>query len=389
MKKRLLSLVLAAVMAVGISVPAMAYSTPDFSDVPSNHWAYTAIMEMADAGVIKGMGNGIFAPEDKLTAEMFVVLVGRVVFPNVKAEGSDWSGPYVAEAKNKGLLTGTNVNDATLKGEISRYDMAVILSKSVELLKVEASKADSSKVADYGDIPNRYTDAVLTVYGSGLIQGDQNGNFNGTNSMNRQEAATVMSRLTALAPSSSNPGGTITDSGETPPPSTTTEPETPTTVTTEAKYAIFAEAGCAPRRDYDPSKVERVEGTGLWIDTSFKTPEVKGTSFEQYVYFNVGDTYQFTVAEVPRGYGYSEGDLNERVQYWLDQMIDDERAYQSKKYTNGIWSSSNPSVATVDENGLVTIVGPGEATIQAQVPVIYYRDSWTQKSDYLLLLVDP
>lgn len=387
MKKRLLSLALAATMAMGFTVPAMAYTTPDFSDVPSNHWAYAAIMEMADAGVIKGMGNGLFAPEDKLTAEMFVVLVGRVVLPDVKAEGSDWSGPYVAEAKNKGLLTGTNVNDATLKGEISRYDMAVILSKSVDLLKLEVTKADSSKVTDYGEVPIKYADAVLTVYGSGLIRGDQNGNFNGQNSMNRQEAATVMSRLTALAPSSTTPGGSITDPGETPPPSTTTEPEKP--VTAEAEYTWLAEAGCAPLKDYDPSKVERVDGPDLRIDRGYRSPEIIGTPYAGYVYFHVGDTFQFTIAEVPGGYGYGEGDLNERVQYWLDQMIEDERAYQSKKYTNGIWSSSNPSVATVDENGVVTIVGPGQSRIEAHLPVIYYRDSWTEMSDSISIRVDP
>lgn len=195
MKRRLLSLMLAAALVLGLAAPALAYTTPDFADVPSNHWAYESVMKMADAGVIKGTGAGQFSPDMKLSAEMFIVLVGRVVFPDVKAEGADWSGPYVAEAKAKGLLEGTNITDGNLKGEISRYDMAVILAKCVEILKVSATKADSSKVTDYGEVPAKYIDAVLMAYGSGLIRGDQSGSFNGANSMTRQEAATVMDRL--------------------------------------------------------------------------------------------------------------------------------------------------------------------------------------------------
>lgn len=219
MKKRFLSLALAAIMALGLAVPAMAYTTPDFSDVPSNHWAYQSVMKMADAGVIKGTGSGMFSPDMKLSAEMFIVLVGRVVFPDVKAEGADWSGPYVTEAKAKGLLEGTNITDSNLTGDISRYDMAVILAKCVDILKVNATKADSSKVTDYGEVPAKYIDAVLMAYGSGLIRGDQSGSFNGANSMTRQEAATVMDRLMGLR---GNAQGSTTD------PGTGTDPEQPT-----------------------------------------------------------------------------------------------------------------------------------------------------------------
>lgn len=221
MKRKILSLMLAVALTLGLAVPAMAYTTPDFTDVPSNHWAYESVMKMADAGVIKGTGNGQFSPEMKLSAEMFVVLVGRVVFPDVKAEGADWSGPYVSEAKAKGLLEGTNITDGNLKGDISRYDMAVILAKCVELLKVSATKADSSKVTDYGELPTKYVDAVLMAYGSGLIRGDQSGSFNGANSMTRQEAATVMDRLLGLIP-----GGTTTEPGTD--PEKPEQPEKPT-----------------------------------------------------------------------------------------------------------------------------------------------------------------
>lgn len=217
MKHKILSLMLAAVMALGLVVPALAYETPDFTDVPAGNWAYDSVMRMADRGIVKGTGNKMFSPNGIATAEQFLTLVGRVVFPGIKAEGSDWSGPYVAEAKSKGLLDGTNVNDGNLKGEISRYDMAVILAKAVDLLKVSVTKADSSKVTDYGEVPTKYVDAVLTAYGSDLITGDENHNFNGQKSMRRNELATVMDRLLKLSGETSQ-GGTPTEPEPTDPP---------------------------------------------------------------------------------------------------------------------------------------------------------------------------
>lgn len=194
----MLSLALAAVMALGLAVPALAFTTPDFIDLPSDNWAYESVMRMADAGVIKGTGGGAFSPDMKVSVAQFLTLVGRVVFPDVKADGDDWYGPYIAAAQEGGLLTGAQIDTSKPEAEISRYDMAVILRGAAKQLGIKETLAQESQVTDFGDIPNRYTEAVLAVYGTGLITGDQNGNFNGTNTMMRNETATVLDRLIAL-----------------------------------------------------------------------------------------------------------------------------------------------------------------------------------------------
>ena len=48
------SLVLAMAMAMGVT--ASAYAANPFSDVPSGHWAYDSIAQLADAGVVEGYG---------------------------------------------------------------------------------------------------------------------------------------------------------------------------------------------------------------------------------------------------------------------------------------------------------------------------------------------
>ncbi len=99
MKKRIALLLVLLTLCMGATLSARAYETPDFSDVSSGHWAYTAIMEMADQKVINGVGKGQFAPDLKVSAAMFLTLTGRVAFPEITVTGSDWSGPYVSAAQ--------------------------------------------------------------------------------------------------------------------------------------------------------------------------------------------------------------------------------------------------------------------------------------------------
>lgn len=205
MKRKILSLMLAAALTLGLAVPALA-AGQTFSDVPSSYWGYADIEAVAEAGLMNGTGGGAFSPEMKVSVAQFLTLLGRLVFPDVKAEGADWFGPYVTAAKDAGLLNGTQVDTNNVEAEISRYDMAVILRAAAKKLGVAEKSAQSSEVKDFGVIPNMYTEAVLAVYGMGLIKGDQAGNFNGSNTMMRAEVATVIMRLAKAKPG----GSTVT-----------------------------------------------------------------------------------------------------------------------------------------------------------------------------------
>lgn len=197
--KKAISLLLSLTLALSLSVPALAYSSPDFEDVPPSHWAYEAVMRMADAGYVKGTGEGQFSPRLKVSAAQFLTLVGRVIFPEVAVEESDtWYGPYMAAAQEAGLMDGTALTVSDPEAEVSRYDMAVVLAKAAGELGAKETPAQQAEVSDFGDIPNKYTAAVLAVYGAGLITGDETGRFNGSLTMGRDEMATVLDRLTSL-----------------------------------------------------------------------------------------------------------------------------------------------------------------------------------------------
>lgn len=240
--KRITALVLAATMAVSVTMGgALAYSTADFNDVPAGNWAYEPVMKMADAGVIKGIAPDTFAPEVKVSPAMWLTLVGRAVYEaDVKAAATaedNWYSAYVRVAENKGLLDGTAIDKATIEGEMTRYDMAATLYGAVKLMGVKDTTADTSKVPDYGDIPNKYIAAVAQVYAAGLITGKDGGKFAGMDTMRRDEAAAVMDRLITLKTTTEatpaepeKPAGTI--------PPRTGEMETVTVTGTVYWYAV-------------------------------------------------------------------------------------------------------------------------------------------------------
>ena len=338
MKKRMLSLTLAAIMVLGLTVPALA-AGQTFTDVPSSYWGYADIEAVAEAGLMNGTGGGAFSPEMKVSVAQFLTLLGRLVFPNVKADGADWYGPYVTAAKDAGLLNGTQVDTNNVEAEISRYDMAVILRAAAKKLGVAEKVAQSSEVTDYGMIPTMYADSVLAVYGMGLIKGDQAGNFNGSNTMMRAEVATVIMRLKKAT---GNQGNTSTDPG--------TDPDD------DWEYANMRKFVPKP---YDPDAVELVQGTDFHIYNEFTELDFRGNHGN--VYLRVGETLQLVACEVPAGYNYTKADVD--------------------------WESSNESVFTIDENGLITAVGEGFAAVKASVPILEWY-GWGKDVDMIMVYVE-
>lgn len=299
MKKRLISLLLTLAMAASLATSALAYSSPDFSDVPAENWAYKYVMEMADAGVIKGTGAGMFSPDKKVSAEMLLTLVGRIAFPEVKVGKEDtWYGPYVKAAQSAGWLEGTKIDPTDTAAEVTRYDMAVVLAFAAKKLGIAEKTVDTGKIKDFGEIPNKYTAAVTQVYGNGLIKGDGNGNFSGTSTMRRDEAAAVMSRLIAL-----KPGGSTGTTPEKP----TESPEAPSD-TPMVTYTLNGELLWAQHvigRPIDTKKTDL-------IDTPFKVYYTKDGGATSTL------VYEGKTGNKPWGHGAPYGDEEGRFVCSID-----------------------------------------------------------------------
>lgn len=212
MRKKILSILLACAMCIGLSAPAYA-AEQRFQDVPTAHWAYAAVTEMAEHKVVNGYNDGSFHPGDTVKSVEFAAMVARLLFTDElskQASISPWWLPCVEALRVTGVTENTSLlsyysdgswDEKVAEDTINRYDMAQIMYNTLNIkglpmpddTVIQAAKA---KVADLDDVPMQYQDAVVTMYAMECLTGmDNEGNFLGNNEMQRDQACVVLSRL--------------------------------------------------------------------------------------------------------------------------------------------------------------------------------------------------
>lgn len=75
MKKAIIAGLVGAVLAIG----APSYAQGQFADVPIDHWAYEAVSQLQDAGIIIGYPDGTFSGKRALTRYEFAVALQRAI----------------------------------------------------------------------------------------------------------------------------------------------------------------------------------------------------------------------------------------------------------------------------------------------------------------------
>ena len=171
-----------------------------FEDVPSTYWAYSYIMDLYDAGIVNGASATMFYPENNVTraefTKMAVVLFGldskstESQFTDVPA--NEWYAKYVVAATEAGIVTGISETEFAPNDDVTREQMAAIIGRYLDITSKAAMKyTDSAAISDY---------AVPYVSGlteKGLLTGEEDGTFRPAASAARSEAAALLSRVKA------------------------------------------------------------------------------------------------------------------------------------------------------------------------------------------------
>ena len=63
-----------------------------FKDVDESHWAYGAIKELSDDGILVGYEDGTFRPGNPVTSAHFNAMLARAFYPGeaAQAAGEEW-----------------------------------------------------------------------------------------------------------------------------------------------------------------------------------------------------------------------------------------------------------------------------------------------------------
>ena len=170
----------------------------NFKDLQSVSWAEEAITNLYKAGIVDGVSYDKFDPNGLVTREQFAKLLAvtlGIYDVNATCDFSDaqggWYTPYIASAKNAGLINGIGGGEFGVGRNITRQDMAVMIYnalkyKGVKLDVVKDDFTDLYAVADYAK------DAVKFLSGEGIINGMGNGLFAPTDNATRAQAAVLI-----------------------------------------------------------------------------------------------------------------------------------------------------------------------------------------------------
>lgn len=210
--KKIIAMFLSVLLTTALVIPASA-SYQQFTDVPASFWAYTEIMSAAEKGITGGYDDGTFRPGNSVTNAHFSAFLARAFYAD---ECNDtgaftWYKPYTDTLENHGIYTKpsymTGVNtlgsnlDENVNKPINRYDMAmmvynVLKDKNAKMPTNAEMAAARNAIGDLDSIPVEYRGAVSLCYAMGILGGQSDGKFGGSNLMNRAQGCVVIYRLT-------------------------------------------------------------------------------------------------------------------------------------------------------------------------------------------------
>ena len=194
----------AVVVPVTPSEPAIPEA---FLNELETHWGKEELTDALKNGILKGLNEETLGLFETTTRAQFVTLILRAmgieaekhenVFTDVPE--NEWYRDYVLTAYNKGLVNGVGEGSFLPDAEITREEMAKIITLAYAMVKnEEISVSDTENFADDLSISDWAKEYVYYARKCGLLKGDENNDFRPHDNVTRDEAAVSAVRLKNL-----------------------------------------------------------------------------------------------------------------------------------------------------------------------------------------------
>lgn len=200
MKMKMLIFSMSVVMILAITGQSFAVSIPfsDLTNVPEKD----QILGLQERGIVKGVGNGLFNPNDSITAAQSIQLFVNAFdlnIDNIRFIKAPQATDYFAKANNNGwyanaLIIGSfrvpelppdlDPNQKWTKEEFAHY-LVTTLENNYNLPKVKMIPID---IADENQITVLYSGAIQRALLYGFVILDTDNKFNPKEEISRAEA---------------------------------------------------------------------------------------------------------------------------------------------------------------------------------------------------------
>ncbi len=174
-----------------------------FTDVDKEvyAWGYDYLDKLAKAGVVKGMTETTYAPEEETTYAQFTALVVRVLgltaeeAATEKVAADHWSFAEVSVADKLGILA-----DVAFDADkaITREDMAAIAHKALVAKAVELKAGEAVEYTDASAISEYAAAAIDAMSKAGILNGMGDGTFAPKGTTTRMQTAKVIGMISEL-----------------------------------------------------------------------------------------------------------------------------------------------------------------------------------------------
>lgn len=202
----------AAILAKAFDLPAKQPAT-NFSDVPSDFWAASAIQKATQMGFIAGFPDGTFRPNQNLTRVQAMVslvnglgLTGGVLdalsFYSDRAQIPSYATDEIATATQKRMIVDyPNVRVLEPMRDIKRAEVVALIYQAL-VVQNRAPAISSPYIVTpdapapmFSDIQGHWaSDFILGLANQNLIRGFEDGTFRPDASINRAQYASIVAR---------------------------------------------------------------------------------------------------------------------------------------------------------------------------------------------------
>ncbi len=186
----------------------VGYNKISFVDVASEKWYFNAVTFIAARGITLGTDATHYSPNDPITRGQFIVMLMRAygIAPdenptdNFSDAGNTYYTNYLATAKRLGISNGVGDNLFAPEQKITRQDLFTLLYRTLGILGAlpeQTVEKELSDFSDAGQISDYATDALEVLVKAGVIEGS-GGKLMPKATATRAEMAQVFFKLLSL-----------------------------------------------------------------------------------------------------------------------------------------------------------------------------------------------
>lgn len=177
-----------------------------FADVEKGSWYEEAVAYAVEHNLFKGISETEFEPEGDMTRAMLVTVLYRLenlektektnIFIDV-ADG-EWYADAVVWAAENGIVKGVIETEFAPNDSITREQMAAVLYRYAQYKQQYISMGEDTNILflkDFAEISEYAISAVQWARGSGLIMGETDSTINPKNNATRAQVAAILMRF--------------------------------------------------------------------------------------------------------------------------------------------------------------------------------------------------